>query len=132
MNPDDLRNYIHGFWDSEIVPTLVDYIKIPNKSPSFDPDWEKHGHMDNVLSLCDEKFIEENSLEACMDHEWEHIYKVFNEVFDERTIQQKIAMASKNKNYIFKKKIQPETKFQGDVKKLNANQNFDHILCSIF
>ena len=68
---------------------------------------DEYEFMDNVLSLCDEKFIEENSLEACMDHEWEHIYKVFNEVFDERTIQQKIAMASKNKNYIFKKKIQP-------------------------
>ena len=51
MNPDDLKKHIHGFWDSEIVPTLVDYIKIPNKSPSFDPDWEKHGHMDKVLNL---------------------------------------------------------------------------------
>tara|TARA_B100001564_G_scaffold150258_2_gene126345 strand:- start:5678 stop:7078 length:1401 start_codon:yes stop_codon:yes gene_type:complete len=51
MNPDDLKKHIHDFWDSEIVPTLVDYIKIPNKSPSFDPDWEKHGHMDRVLNL---------------------------------------------------------------------------------
>ena len=31
MNPDDLKKHIHDFWDSEIVPTLVDYIKIPNK-----------------------------------------------------------------------------------------------------
>jgi acetylornithine deacetylase/succinyl-diaminopimelate desuccinylase-like protein len=51
MNSENLRKHIHDFWDSEIVPTLVDYIKIPNKSPSFDPDWEKHGHMDKVLSL---------------------------------------------------------------------------------
>ena len=51
MNPDNLKKHIHDFWDSEIVPTLVDYIKIPNKSPSFDPDWEKHGHMDKVLNL---------------------------------------------------------------------------------
>ena len=63
--------------------------------------------MDNVLSLCDERFIEENYLEDCFDDEWETIYKVFNQVFDERTIQQKIASISKNKNYIFKKKIQP-------------------------
>ena len=46
MNSENLKKHIHDFWDSEIVPTLVDYIKIPNKSPSFDPDWEKHGHMD--------------------------------------------------------------------------------------
>ena len=51
MNSENLKKHIHDFWDSEIVPTLVDYIKIPNKSPSFDPDWEKHGHMDKVLSL---------------------------------------------------------------------------------
>ena len=51
MNSEDLKKHIHNFWDSEIVPTLVDYIKIPNKSPSFDPDWKKHGHMDRVLDL---------------------------------------------------------------------------------
>ena len=51
MNSENLKKHIHDFWDSEIVPTLVDYIKIPNKSPSFDPDWEKHGHMDKVLGL---------------------------------------------------------------------------------
>ena len=63
--------------------------------------------MDNVLSLCDERFIEENYLEDCFDDQWETIYKVFNQVFDEKTIQQKIASISNNKNYIFKKKIQP-------------------------
>ena len=51
MNSENLKKHIHGFWDSKIVPTLVDYIKIPNKSPSFDPDWEKHGHMEKVLNL---------------------------------------------------------------------------------
>ena len=51
MDSKNLKKHIHDFWDSEIVPTLVDYIKIPNKSPSFDPDWEKHGHMNKVLNL---------------------------------------------------------------------------------
>ena len=63
--------------------------------------------MDNVLSLCDEIFLAENYIDDCFDDQWETIYKVFNKVFDDRTIQQKIAIASKNKNYIFKKKIQP-------------------------
>ena len=48
---------------------------------------DEYEFMDNVLNLCDEKFMEENSLEDCFDHEWEHIYKVFNQVFDERTIE---------------------------------------------
>ena len=51
MKSDKLIKHIHNFWDNEIVPTLVEYIKIPNKSPSFDPDWEKHGHMQKVLEL---------------------------------------------------------------------------------
>ena len=34
-----------------IVPTLVDYIKIPNKSPMFDPEWQQHGHMDRAVDL---------------------------------------------------------------------------------
>src|ERR1700753_2064684 len=36
---------------SSIVPTLVDYIKIPNKSAMFDPDWRKNGHMDRATEL---------------------------------------------------------------------------------
>ena len=26
-------------WDEDIIPKLIDYIRIPNKSPHFDPDW---------------------------------------------------------------------------------------------
>src|SRR5262249_50057356 len=32
-------------------PLLVDYIRIPNKSPAFDPDWAAHGHMDKAVAL---------------------------------------------------------------------------------
>jgi acetylornithine deacetylase/succinyl-diaminopimelate desuccinylase-like protein len=38
-------------WGDEIVPTLVEYIKIPNKSPAFDPDWAAHGFMEEAVSL---------------------------------------------------------------------------------
>ena len=51
MNHDTLANEVNQFWDDKILPTLVEYIKIPNKSPSFDPDWEKHGHMDRERSM---------------------------------------------------------------------------------
>jgi len=36
---------------SSIVPRLCDYIRIPNKSPLFDPDWQAHGHMDRAAEL---------------------------------------------------------------------------------
>ena len=30
---------------------LVEYIKIPNKSPMFDPDWAAHGYMDAAVAM---------------------------------------------------------------------------------
>ena len=40
-------------WDDDIVPRLVDYIRIPAKSPHFDPDWEAHGHIERVTRLAE-------------------------------------------------------------------------------
>jgi len=37
------------FWDQEILPSLSDYIRIPNKSPLFDPDWQAHGFMAKAM-----------------------------------------------------------------------------------
>ncbi len=50
MNPTSLREFIHGVWSSQIVPQLVEYIRIPNKSPAFDPEWAGHGYMDQAVS----------------------------------------------------------------------------------
>lgn len=41
-------------WDQEILPALERYIRIPNKSPAFDPDWRTHGHMEAAVSLVSE------------------------------------------------------------------------------
>ena len=38
------------FKDS-IIPRLCEYIRIPNKSPLFDADWQAHGHMDRAAEL---------------------------------------------------------------------------------
>jgi len=38
-------------WDGDIVPQLIEYIRIPNKSPMFDADWQKHGYMDAAVDL---------------------------------------------------------------------------------
>ena len=42
---------IGQFWDEAIVPALVDYIKIPAKSPHFDQGWQKNGHIDAAVEL---------------------------------------------------------------------------------
>jgi acetylornithine deacetylase/succinyl-diaminopimelate desuccinylase-like protein len=51
MSKDKLKSFMDGIWEEEILPTLTDYIRIPNKSPAFDPDWETHGHMDKVVAM---------------------------------------------------------------------------------
>ncbi|MBA4098589.1 MAG: peptidase M20 [Rhodospirillum sp.] len=49
MDSTTARAFIDRLWDHEIIPNLVDYIRIPNKSPAFDPDWQTHGYMDQVV-----------------------------------------------------------------------------------
>jgi acetylornithine deacetylase/succinyl-diaminopimelate desuccinylase-like protein len=36
-------------WDEEILPALNDYIRIPNKSPAYEPNWQ--ANMDRAVAL---------------------------------------------------------------------------------
>src|SRR5215467_4108285 len=45
-----LSSSIEGAWE-EITERLIAYVRIPNKSPLFDPDWESHGHMERAITL---------------------------------------------------------------------------------
>ena len=51
MNKQQNMNYINQLWDDSIIPTLMEYIKIPNKSPQFDAKWIEHGYMDQAVDL---------------------------------------------------------------------------------
>ncbi|MDQ3617534.1 MAG: M20 family metallopeptidase [Pseudomonadota bacterium] len=51
MDASKVERYVGDKWDDEIVPQLVEYIRIPNKSPMFDADWVKHGYMDDAVTL---------------------------------------------------------------------------------
>jgi acetylornithine deacetylase/succinyl-diaminopimelate desuccinylase-like protein len=51
MNIDRLTQGINAVWDDSIVDRLTAYIRIPNKSPMFDPDWERNGHMEAAINL---------------------------------------------------------------------------------
>lgn len=43
--------YVTEKWDDDIVPQLIEYIRIPNKSPMFDKDWVAHGYMEDAVKL---------------------------------------------------------------------------------
>ena len=47
----ETAKWVEHEFTSSIVPTLVDYIKIPNKSPMFDPAWRETGHMKRAVEL---------------------------------------------------------------------------------
>ena len=49
MDNKQTENFVNGLWDDEIIPQLEDYIRIPNKSPHYDPDWGQHGHMEKAV-----------------------------------------------------------------------------------
>ncbi|WP_220347802.1 M20 family metallopeptidase [Alkalilimnicola ehrlichii] len=51
MDIQKTRRRIEEIWDNSIIPTLAEYIRIPNKSPHFDPHWVENGHMDAAVAL---------------------------------------------------------------------------------
>lgn len=56
------ESFISNIWDNSILPCLTDYIRIPNKSPLFDPEWQANGHMDKAVKLITE-WCEQNAIE---------------------------------------------------------------------
>ena len=62
------RSLVTSRFETSIVPTLAEYIKIPNKSPDFDPDWERNGYMrkamDLIVSWCEQHGLEGMTLEV--------------------------------------------------------------------
>ena len=46
-----IHAFVNQSWDESALPQVIDYIRIPNKSPVFDPDWQEHGHMDQAVAL---------------------------------------------------------------------------------
>ncbi len=50
MDENAITAYANRLWDESIVTELKEYIRIPNKSVAFDPEWAAHGHMDRVVA----------------------------------------------------------------------------------
>ena len=51
MDSKKTADFVNAVWDDSIIPELSEYIKVPNKSPMFDPDWESHGYMDKAVEM---------------------------------------------------------------------------------
>jgi acetylornithine deacetylase/succinyl-diaminopimelate desuccinylase-like protein len=68
MNTEAAHKFVDSCWDDSAVPELIEYIRIPNKSPQFDPDWEKNGYMEQVVqqftAWCEKQGIDGMQLEV--------------------------------------------------------------------
>ena len=51
MDSTKLKSFVNTLWEDAVVPSLTEYIRIPNKSPAFDKDWAAHGYMDDAVKL---------------------------------------------------------------------------------
>jgi acetylornithine deacetylase/succinyl-diaminopimelate desuccinylase-like protein len=51
MDTTRAQHFIGTFWDDSILPSITEYIRIPNKSPAFDPKWVEHGYMEDAVKL---------------------------------------------------------------------------------
>jgi len=61
-------NFAGELWRDEIVDELVEYIRIPNKSPHFDAEWAEHGYMeaavDHMVKWCERHRLDGMTLEV--------------------------------------------------------------------
>jgi acetylornithine deacetylase/succinyl-diaminopimelate desuccinylase-like protein len=45
-----VRNHVDYVWNQSALPELVEYVRIPNKSPAFDREWDANGHMEKAIN----------------------------------------------------------------------------------
>ena len=41
MENKQAADFVNNMWDDSIIPEIAEYIKVPNKSPHFDPEDRK-------------------------------------------------------------------------------------------
>ena len=77
LDTNKTQKFVNDIWDQSIVPQLVDYIAIPAKSPAFDPDWEKNGHIqkavDQIAAWCRDQPIEGLTVEEWFGRHWAEV-----------------------------------------------------------
>ena len=51
LRPQDAVDHARARWRADVLPLLVEFARIPNLSPDFDPAWHETGHMDRAADL---------------------------------------------------------------------------------
>lgn len=51
MDLNTTRQFVETAWTEQIIPTLQEYLTIPNQSPLYDPNWNTNGYLDQATDL---------------------------------------------------------------------------------
>lgn len=51
MESTKTREFVERVWNDSIIPQLMEYIRIPSKSPFYDTQWREHGYMEQAVAL---------------------------------------------------------------------------------
>ena len=51
MDTQKTRQFVEATWENSIIPSLTEYLAIPNQSPAYDPDWQTNGYLDQAVDL---------------------------------------------------------------------------------
>jgi acetylornithine deacetylase/succinyl-diaminopimelate desuccinylase-like protein len=54
MDTAKTRKFVAKMWEDSVIPELMEYVRIPNKSPLYDPQWQERGYMDKAVSLIEQ------------------------------------------------------------------------------
>jgi acetylornithine deacetylase/succinyl-diaminopimelate desuccinylase-like protein len=60
INNEQLLADISRQWDADIVAQLIEYVKLPAKSPGFDHDWATHGYLDAAVEQAHKWVLAQN------------------------------------------------------------------------
>jgi acetylornithine deacetylase/succinyl-diaminopimelate desuccinylase-like protein len=51
MDKAKTQQFVSKIWKESILPELMEYIKVPNKSPAYDPQWQENGFVDAAITI---------------------------------------------------------------------------------
>ena len=67
MDQQAVQKFVDEMWGDSIVPELVEYIRIPAKSPAFDPEWDRHGYIEDatqqIFAWCESQDVKDMECE---------------------------------------------------------------------
>jgi acetylornithine deacetylase/succinyl-diaminopimelate desuccinylase-like protein len=63
MDAKKTQLFVSKMWNDSVLPDLMEFIRTPNKSPLYDPQWQERGFMDKAVAIV-EKWCRKQGIEG--------------------------------------------------------------------